>query len=181
MDMRAKHAGSSGMNFRLAVMQDLPRIKKMYRGIIQQMNENQIPIWDDIYPCDFFENDIMNNQLYLMLDNTEILAAFALCDSNSGENAVEWEDSSGKALYIDRLGVNADYSRKGIGSLMLTKAKETARTLGAEYLRLFVVDINTPAIQLYSQNGFTRVKGVYDEVIDTDYILHQYGYELQLC
>ena len=63
---------------------------------------------------------------------------------------------------------------------MLAKAKETARTLGAKYLRLFVVDINIPAIQLYSKNEFTRVKGIYDERIDSDYILHQYGYEIQL-
>lgn len=168
------------MNFRLAAMKDLPQIKKMYRVIIQQMNKNQIPIWDDIYPCEFFENDIMNNRLYLLQNNTEILSAFALCDSNSGENAVEWKDGSGKALYIDRLGVNTSYCRKGIGSLMLDKAKETAITLSAQYLRLFVVDINTPAIQLYSKTGFTRVKGIYDEVIDSDCILHQYGYELQL-
>lgn len=64
-----------------------------------------------------------------MQDNTEILSAFALCDSNSGANAVEWKDCSGKALYIDRLGV--------------------------KYLRLFVVDINTPAIQLYTKNGLS--------------------------
>ena len=168
------------MNFRLAVIQDLPQIKQMYCDIIQQMNDSQIPIWDNIYPCEFFEGDIMNNRLYLMLDNTEILSAFALCESNSGESAVEWESCSGKALYLDRLGVNPNYSRKGIGSLMLTKAKETARTLGAKYLRLFVVDINIPAIQLYSKNGFTRVEGIYDERIDSDYILHQYGYEIQL-
>ena len=43
------------MNFRLAVMQDLPRLKAMYEDIIQNMNNNQIQIWDDIYPCEFFD------------------------------------------------------------------------------------------------------------------------------
>lgn len=83
-------------------------------------------------------------------------------------------------MYLDRLGVNINYSRKGIGSLMLKKAKETAKNLGAEYLRLFVVDINEPAIQLYIKNGFTRVTGVYDEVIDDDLILYEYGFEVAL-
>ena len=32
------------MNFRLAVMQDLPRLKAMYEDIIQNMNNNQIQI-----------------------------------------------------------------------------------------------------------------------------------------
>ena len=68
----------------------------------------------------------------------------------------------------------------GIGSLMLEKAKEVAKNLGAEYLRLFVADINEPAIQLYIKNGFTKGIGVYNEVIDDDLILHEYGFETVL-
>lgn len=168
------------MDFRLATMHDLLKIKKMYKEIINKMYENQIPIWNDIYPGDFFENDIKNKQLYLMLEKSEIISVFALCDSSSGENAVEWKDNSSKVLYLDRLGVNVNYLKKGMGSLMLTKAKETAKALGAEYLRLFVVDINIPAIHLYSKNGFTKVNGIYNEVIDDDCILHEYGYEIKL-
>jgi ribosomal protein S18 acetylase RimI-like enzyme len=93
---------------------------------------------------------------------------------------VNWKDNAGKALYIDRLGVNVNYSGKGIGSYMLTKARETAKSLSAEYLRLFVVDINGPAIRLYTKNGFTKAAGVYDEVIDDDLVLHEYGYEILL-
>jgi ribosomal protein S18 acetylase RimI-like enzyme len=63
---------------------------------------------------------------------------------------------------------------------MLAKAREVAKTLGAEYLRLFVVDINEPAIRLYTKNGFTKAMGVYDEVIDDDLVLHEYGYEIPL-
>ena len=63
---------------------------------------------------------------------------------------------------------------------MLERAKDTAKDLGAEYLRLFVVDINTPAIQLYLKNGFTRGAGVYDLIIDNDLVLQEYGFELAL-
>ena len=63
---------------------------------------------------------------------------------------------------------------------MLDKAKEIAQTFGAEYLRLFVVDINIPAIQLYLKNGFVKADGVYDEVFDDGYVLHEYGYEIKL-
>ena len=37
--------------------------------------------------------------------------------------------------------------------------------MGAEYLRLFVVDENYPAINLYKKTGFEKVDGIYDEVI----------------
>jgi ribosomal protein S18 acetylase RimI-like enzyme len=168
------------MDFRLADMQDLSQLKGVYKDIIQNMNDNQIEIWDDIYPCEFFEEDIKNKQLYVLYDNIEIVSAFVLCSRNSGEKSVNWKDNACKALYIDRLGVNVNYSGKGIGSYMLTKARETAKTLGAEYLRLFVVDINEPAIRLYTKNGFTKVAGVYDEMIDDDLVLHEYGYEILL-
>lgn len=168
------------MDFRHAVIQDLPPIIGMYKEIIKKMDEDGLQIWDDIYPCGYFEDDINNNRLYIMAEGMEIVAAFALCKSNSGEGFIEWENRSGKALYLDRLGVNVKYRGKGIGGLSLTKAREAAKALGAEYLRLFVVDINAPAIGLYRKNGFVSAKGVYDEVIDEDCILHEYGYEIRL-
>ncbi|MBD9189972.1 MAG: GNAT family N-acetyltransferase [Catenibacterium mitsuokai] len=168
------------MDFRQAVMQDLPQLKDMYKRIIKDMNEQNIQIWDDIYPCEFFEDDIKNNQLYILLNNGEIVSAFVLSDTNSGETAVEWNNNHAKAVYIDRLGVNVKYSKKGIGSLMLDKAKEIAKTLNAEYLRLFVVDINIPAIQLYNKKEFIKVNGVYNEIFDDGFVLHEHGYEIKL-
>lgn len=144
------------------------------------MNENGIQIWDDIYPCEFFEDDIKNKRLYLLKRNSEIISAFALCDRSQGENAVAWKDKHGKAMYIDRLGVNIKYAKKGTGSLMLDKAKEITRTSCAEYLRLFVVDINTPAIRLYEKNNFLKAKGIYKEVFDDGFVLHELGYEIKV-
>ena len=168
------------MDFRLAVMQDLAQIQAVYKDIIEKMNREQIQIWDDIYPCELFDEDIRNNRLYVLLDNDVVVSAFVLCDTNSGEKSVEWQDNQCKALYLDRLGVNVNYSRMGIGSLMLERAKEISKELGADYLRLFVVDINEPAIQLYIKNGFMRGNGVFDEVIDNDLVLHEYGFEVVL-
>lgn len=168
------------MEFRLAVIQDLPHLKAVYQDIIQNMNDNDIQIWDDIYPCEFFDEDIRHHRLYVLLRGDVILSSFVLCDASPGENSVEWKNNHGKALYLDRFGVNVNYLRMGIGSLMLEKAKELARNFGAAYLRLFVVDRNTPAIRLYAKNGFTKANGIYDEVIDEDLVLHEYGFETAL-
>ena len=46
------------MEFRQAKLEDLPKLKKVYRDIIQNMEDNQISIWDEIYPCEFFQEDI---------------------------------------------------------------------------------------------------------------------------
>lgn len=168
------------MDIRTANLSDLPKIKKMYQEIVEQMRKNLILIWDDIYPCEFFENDIEEQQLYLMVEKDEIISAFVLCNSNQGENDIDWMDKKGKALYLDRFGVSRNHSRQGMGSLALRKAKYLAATMGAEYLRLFVVDSNIPAIRLYSKNGFIQAGGTYDQVTHTNSILHEYGYEIKL-
>lgn len=172
--------GDVKMEFRLAVMSDLKQLKEMYSLIVKDMDENNIQIWDEIYPCKFFENDIMNNQMYVLTDKEEIISAFVLCDTNVGEKEVEWNNNLGKSIYLDRLGINIKYKHQGFGSLMITKAREVARNLGFEYLRLFVVDINIPAIQLYEKNGLTKAEGFYDEVFDDGFVLHEYGYEIKV-
>lgn len=166
------------MNLRLANMDDLPKLKLIYEKIVDNMNRNNIKIWNEIYPCEFLIEDIENNRLYILVDNNDIIAAFALCESNLGEDYVEWTSKHDKALYIDRLGVNVNYLRKGIGSIVLNKAVEVARNKNTKYLRLFVVDINEPAIKLYLKSGFKRVEGIYDEVIYDNLVLHEYGFEI---
>ncbi len=167
------------MEFRLAVLTDLPQLKTVYKSIIQDMNKRKLEIWDEIYPCDVFEEDIGKNQLYVLLDNDKIISAFALTDTNTGASSVEWENPSSRAFYLDRLGVNIKYSGKGIGSYILNKAKEVSKSLGAEYLRLFVVDINEPAIRLYAKSGFKKAGGTYEEKFDDGFVLHEFGYEIR--
>lgn len=168
------------MEFRLARMSDLESIKTMYKEIIENMNRQGINIWDDIYPCEFFAEDINNDRLYVLKTKDEILSAFALGKNNLGENAVEWKAPHAKAIYLDRLGVNVKYSKTGIGRLMLEKAKEIARSNDAEYLRLFVVDTNEPAIRLYEKKNFTKAKGVYEERFEDGFCLHEFGYEIEI-
>lgn len=168
------------MNFRMAKMDDLAQLKVVYEKIIEEMNCNNIEIWDEIYPCEFFKKDIENKRLYLLEQNNTIVTAFALCESNAGAEHLKWEKEEAEVLYIDRLGVNVDYLKQGIGGIMLEKAVELAKENGVEYLRLFVVDINQPAINLYIKNGFKRAEGIYDEIIDDNLTLHEYGFERQV-
>ncbi|GAA0077653.1 hypothetical protein UT300005_20310 [Clostridium sp. CTA-5] len=169
------------MDLRLANINDLSKLKAVYGNIIDNMNRNNIPIWDEIYPCEFFRDDIENNRLYLLVEeHDDIVAAFALCESNTGESYVKWENANDKALYLDRFGVNVDYSRRGIGSIMLKHAITVTKQKKAKYLRLFVVDINKPAINVYLKNGFRQVDGIYEERIDDDIILHEYGFEIEV-
>ena len=166
------------MKLRLANKQDLPQLKTMYKDIVENMNKNKITIWDDVYPSIFFESDILNKQLYVLEDDSVIVSAFCLCDDNI--DSIQWKEPAAKALYIQRLGVNVLYMQKGIGSNTLDEAKEIARKLNYNYLRLLVVDFNYPAINLYLKNGFVKKEGVHSEIIDEEIILYEHGYEIEL-
>ena len=167
------------MDLRLANINDLSKLKAVYANIIDNMNKNNVSIWDEVYPCEFFIDDIENNRLYVLVEeNDDIVAAFALCELNAGESYVKWENTHEKSLYLDRFGVNVDYSRQGIGSIMLKHAITLTKQKNIKYLRLFVVDINKPAINLYFKNGFRQADGIYEERIDDDFILREYGFEI---
>lgn len=168
------------MIFRLANIDDLSEIKSMYKKIVENMNANHLNIWDEVYPVEFIEEDIENHQFYVLCDNDQIIAGLSLSKTHDGEDSVEWSEKNEKVLYIDRLGVNVDYLRKGMGTLVLNETTKFAREMGMQYLRLFVVNINIPAICLYNKLGFKKAKGIYDEIIDNVIILQELGFEILL-
>lgn len=168
------------MNFRLAGPDDLPPLNEVFRRIVAHMDEQGICIWDDVFPFMHFEEDVCKKRLHLLTDGETIAAAFSLCDFSEAAECVEWPRRTGKSLYFNRFGVNPDYQRRGVGSLALKNAALFSKESGVDCLRLFVVDINTPAIRLYEKNGFVRAGGIYREVIDEDLTLNEFGYELPL-
>ena len=60
------------MEFRQAKLEDLPKLKKVYRDIIQNMEDKQISIWDEIYPCEFFQEDIEAECFYVLAEGEEV-------------------------------------------------------------------------------------------------------------
>ena len=168
------------MMFRAAEEKDLPSLQAMYIRIVEHMHSSGLHIWDDMYPCCALSGDVDCNRLDLLSEDDEPIAALALCEQSLGEKEVEWENPDSRAIYIDRLGVDPGFAKRGFGSLMLSKAQELAKSCGAEYLRLFAVDSNIPAISLYLKSGFTQVNGIYVEKIDDELSMLEFGFEKKL-
>ena len=169
------------MEFRLAEMADLERLKEMYEKIIEDMNSRNMKIWDDVFPCEFLAGDIENKELYILIaENKEIVSSFALSTINIGPNEVPWENIHSKALYFGKFGVNLEYARQGIGRLMINKAIEVAKEKNGEFFRLFVVHINAPAINLYEKIGLKQIEGLYEEKVDDDFSYFEYAFEMKI-
>ncbi len=170
------------MKVTLATISDLKEIQKMYTEIVKDMHEIGITIWNEVYPNTVFESDIENEVLYIIRNDTnEIIAGFALNNSNIGEDFVEWADKEVKVLYLDRFGINVKYKRQGLAKTTLEFAEKIAIEKGAKYLRLFVVDSNTAAIDTYLKYGYDRVDGVFEDNVHTGVLLYEYGYEKEIC
>ena len=76
------------MRARLAVMEDLPIVKETFARIVANMLQNGIDVWDETYPCDFFEDDIKSKRLYVIFDGEKLVSAFALCESLAKQKRV---------------------------------------------------------------------------------------------
>ena len=169
------------MELRLAKKEDLDTLEKMFASIVEEMNKNGIHIWNEYYPFEEFEGDIEKNKLYLLVENDTICSVFALLDEMSASDCFEWEDKKAPAKYIERLGVNTELLRKGIGSTTLQFAKDICRKNGAKYLRLTVAEENFSAIALYNKNGFNKVEGIFEEYSPSlDKTIVQFGFEIKV-
>ncbi|MDD7911925.1 GNAT family N-acetyltransferase [Pseudovibrio exalbescens] len=62
-----------------------------------------------------------------------------------------------QTVFIDGLAVHEEARSLGIGSLLLSKAEEIARTDGKSFLALEVINTNPRAEALYLKHGFRRV------------------------
>ena len=164
----------------LAKEKDLSEVKEVFYKIVQNMNSNGISIWNDYYPIEVFEEDIRKKNLYLLKDHDSLLGAFVMYEHNDIESDVKWKDKKAKAFLLNRLGVNVNYLRKGIGERLVLEASLLAKKKGAKFLRLLVVLENSPAIKLYEKCNFKRVDGIHEEIISDDYSLFEYAYEKEL-
>ena len=168
------------MQLVLAKLDDLNKIKEMYTKIIKNMYDNDIKIWNEYYPNEVFESDIEQENLYLLKDNDKILGAFVIYEHKNLEEDVKWKDLNAKAYLLNRVGVNVEYLHQGIGRKLINEACFLAKDNDAKYLRLLVSEFNVPAIKLYYKCDFKKVSGIHKEVINEDFSLNEYGFEIEL-
>ena len=172
----------NGIDCRLAEEGDLAEIQRVFKGIVAHMNATGVTIWNDVYPNDVFPEDIEARRLYLLTKNGEIVAAFALLEpfKDTAKSTVRWTEDGEDALYLYRLGVNADHLGKGYACLAMDYAKAITRARGRKYLRLYVVDTNTPAVKLYAKTGFITAPGTRCDDVATDVLLIESGFEARV-
>lgn len=166
----------SSIAVRRAVTDDLPQIIDLIKRVIIKLNEDRIFIWDDFYPANFIEEEILQQRLYVVSLEENIFSCFALNPVNRGSEKVKWPHVHSKALYLDKFCVDPKYQRQGMGQKIIQEALKISGELGYTSLRLFVVDFNTPALEFYENCEFVRAEGLFFDKIE-ERTLTEIGFE----
>ncbi|MET3038474.1 N-acetyltransferase [Chryseobacterium sp. NRRL B-14859] len=87
---------------------------------------------------------IFKCDIYLLHNGTENIAVMALCKNSETE------------LELKNIAVIESYRSKGIGSILINKAKEIARKNQYTILTVGTSDTGFQQIRFYEKNGFVR-------------------------
>ena len=146
------------LEFRLAQINDLPKICDLIRAAVDAMTRQGVLQWDAIYPAESdFRRDIGAGWLYVGLLEGQIAVVFALnreCDAQYRNG--RWTCAE-PHLILHRLCVHPAYQRRGLGKQAMLYVESQAAAMGARALRLDVYSKNPAALRLYADLGYASV------------------------
>lgn len=147
------------MLIRYAKSNDLKEINIMYMNLIEELKKNGINMWDNEYPFCKFQNDINKFEMHLIEKNKKIIGAFSICKYDDPEyNVIDWKNKDKSFVYINRLAISLLEQGKGYAKLGIKYIEDYATKNRFESIRITVNEKNIPAISLYENLGYKKVK-----------------------
>ncbi len=151
------------MQYRLGVMDDLDGTCLLVRDAIAMMESQGIQQWDGVYPGrEVFETDIRKRNLYLGMENAEIVAVYVLNRECEAEyHKCNWKCPDDTSCVVHRLCVSPKHQGKGVAKNILAHIEEQLLQMGYQSVRLDVFTENPIAVRLYKGCGY-RERGYAD-------------------
>jgi len=150
----------------LASFDDISEIIGIYHNLIGTPGCT----WSLDYPTiDIVESDIENRSLYILKDDSRIIAV-AAAGAFDELNHLQWKLRN--PCELARIGVISTMQRQGIGTLILQNVINTVKAKSFDGIRMLVSKTNPAALALYEKNGFERCGETFI------YNIHFYCYQL---
>lgn len=154
---------------------DVTKIVEFYRNVIDEVNKTKVKLgWNiDIYPDkNFVEEAINNNQMLIIKDGENILAAAVVNHNVNDEyNDINWDMCAEpeKIATIHALATSPECRGIGLSDRFLNEIGDYCKANGDLAIHLDVIDTNTPAYHLYLRNNYKEIDCIemYYEVVGT--------------
>ena len=115
--------------------------------------------WDETYPTkELVYADIIAGDTFIIYRDNEKVGFFVVntrCEHND-PHRIKWLNS-GKFLFLHRFCIDPDFQKGGLGSEVLNKIEEDAKSDGMLSIRLDVFSTNEHAIYIYEKSGYVRL------------------------
>ena len=151
------------MEHRKATIADLDTAFSLIRDAITEMDRNDIPQWDTLYPTkEDLRQDIENGTLTFVFLEDQPAAIYVLStECDDAYHACAWEEPDDTACVLHRFCVSPAFQHRGVGSAVLSMAENEAVESGFVSMRLDVFTRNPFALRLYEKAGY-RQRGFAD-------------------
>lgn len=150
------HKVKRTMEYRLGKLSDLDNICALTQDAVAEMEKHGIFQWDEVYPArEVFEEDISKNQLYVVIDNDELIAYYVISgeyDEQYGNG--RWECDRDTSYILHRFCVVPKFQNRGFGKKILLHIEKQILDMGYRSVRLDVFTKNPFAQNLYRHAGY---------------------------
>lgn len=144
------------MKLRKATRDDLNNFEDILNRVLEVGKVTGLN-WTKNYPRKIhFEEDLKNDELYVLEDNKEIIGAVCLNDKyDINYNKINFSYSK-RALLIHRLMIDGKFSNKGYGKKMIREIEKFALDNGYDSIKLDTNEKNKIAQKLYFGSGYIK-------------------------
>lgn len=144
--------------FQRAELSDLQEVVELFQRAIENMNQNNIPQWDELYPNEkILRDDIEKSQMFVGRSAGRIISVYVLSSEYDEEyNHADWQYPDASFLVLHRLCVHPDFQNKGIARRTMEQVEKQAGDSGAETIRLDAFSDNPYALRLYKGLGYHK-------------------------
>jgi hypothetical protein len=146
------------MKIENCVAADIDEIFRLYKLATEHQKKiNAIVVWPE-FGRQLVETEIAENRQWKLIIDGQIACVWATTYSDEQI----WEErNSDKAVYIHRIATNAVFRGRNFVKIITDWAKEYARSIDKDYVRLDTIGNNTKLIEHYTNAGFTFL-GMFD-------------------
>jgi len=146
------------MNIRLSNLNDLDIIFSIIKIVIEDMNNQNIFQWDDLYPTyEILKNDINNQTLFVIENNNKIVGITVLNEEQEPEyKTISWKYKDEKILVVHRLCIHPKYQGQGIAKNLINFTEQYAKDNNYNFIRLDAFKQNKKAVLLYEKSNYIK-------------------------